>query len=221
MFLLKLEKVYKEVDSYTKSYQSIKREINIYKNEIKNLELNNDKLYKKNKELTTRINGILKAIKKFFRKLLQLGSEIIKEATVNEIKGYFDNKIFKKKDVVDISVDTAKEDELFENDAQHNDSRGHIFYCDPQRPDQKPHVENNHNFVRNILPNGRNLQQLTQADLNLMFSHINSVPRANLGGKTPYEVFTYFYGDSVLQKLEIQKIEKDMVTLQPYLLKIK
>lgn len=111
--------------------------------------------------------------------------------------------------------------ELFENDAQHNDSRGHIFYCDPQRPDQKPHVENNHNFVRNILPNGRNLQQLTQADLNLMFSHINSVPRANLGGKTPYEVFTYFYGDSVLQKLEIQKIEKDMVTLQPYLLKIK
>ena len=54
-----------------------------------------------------------------------------------------------------------------------------------------------------------------------MFSYINSVPKASLGGKTPYEVFTYFYGDNVLKKLNIQKIEKDTVTLQPYLLKIK
>lgn len=111
--------------------------------------------------------------------------------------------------------------ELFENNIQLNESRGHIFYCDPQRPDQKPHVENNHNFVRDILPNKRKLDKLTQEDLDLMFSHINSVPRACLGGRTPYEVFTYFYGDDVLKKLNIQKIEKDMVTLQPYLLKIK
>ncbi len=111
--------------------------------------------------------------------------------------------------------------ELFENNIQLNESRGHIFYCDPQRPDQKPHVENNHNFVRDILPNKRKLDKLTQEDLDLMFSHINSVPRACLGGRTPYEVFTYFYGDNVLKKLNIQKIEKDMVTLQPYLLKIK
>ena len=110
----KLEKVYKEVDSYTKSYQTLKRENTLYENEIKNLELNNDKLYEKNKELTNRINSILTAIKKFFRKLLQLGSEIIKEATVGEIKQYFDDKVFKKKDVVNISVDTTKEDELFE-----------------------------------------------------------------------------------------------------------
>ena len=111
--------------------------------------------------------------------------------------------------------------DLFENNYQTDESRGHIFYCDTQRPDQKPHVENNHNFIRNILPNKRKLDKLTQDDLNLMFSHINSVPRSILGGRTPYEVFTYFYGDEVLKKLNIQKIEKDMVTLQPYLLKIK
>ena len=111
--------------------------------------------------------------------------------------------------------------ELFENNIQLNEARGHIFYCDPQRPDQKPHVENNHNFVRDILPNKRNLDKLTQEDLDLMFSHINSVPRACMGGKTPYEVFTYFYGDEVLKKLNIQKIEKDTVTLQPYLLNLK
>ncbi|MGN1355111.1 MAG: plasmid recombination protein [Bacilli bacterium] len=110
----KLEKVYKEVDSYTRSYQSLKRENTLYENEIKVLESNNNKLYEKNTELTNRINGILKAIKKFFRKLLQLGSEVIKQATVGEIKQYYDNKIFKKKDVVNISVDTTKEDELFD-----------------------------------------------------------------------------------------------------------
>lgn len=110
----KLEKVYKEVDSYTKSYQSLKRENTLYENEIKVLEFNNNKLDEKNKELTNRINGILKAIKKFFRKLLQLGSEVIKQATVDEIKQYFDNKIFKKKDVVNISSNTTKEDELFD-----------------------------------------------------------------------------------------------------------
>ena len=110
----KLEKVYKEVDSYTRSYQSIKRENDLYKNEIENLQINNDEIYEKNRELTNRINSILKAIKKFFRKLLQLGSEVIKEATVGEIKQCFDNKYFKKKDVVNISVDTTKEDKLFD-----------------------------------------------------------------------------------------------------------
>ena len=39
---------------------------------------------------------------------------MIKQATVGEIKQYFDGKIFKKKDVVNISVDTIKEDELFD-----------------------------------------------------------------------------------------------------------
>ena len=110
----KLEKVYKEVDSYTKSYKSLKRENTLYENEIKVLEFNNNKLNKKNTELTSKINGILKAIKKFFRKLLQFGSELIKEDVVDETKEYFDNKIFKKKDVVDISVETTKEDELFD-----------------------------------------------------------------------------------------------------------
>lgn len=91
-----------------------------------------------------------------------------------------------------IEVKSLKKYDLFENNYNEDEARGHIFYCDPQQPDQKPHVENNHNFVRNILPNKRNLDKLTQEDLDLMFSHINSVPRASLGESTPYEVFTYF-----------------------------
>ena len=110
---------------------------------------------------------------------------------------------------------------LFEVNFETGEFRTNIFYCDPQTPSQKPHVENNHNYVRNILPNGKKLSKLTQEDIDLMFSHINSTPRQALGGKTPYEAFCFFYGSEILNKLNVQKIEKDMVTLKPYLLKIK
>lgn len=111
--------------------------------------------------------------------------------------------------------------DLFEVNTETGEIRSNIFYCDPQTPSQKPHVENNHNYVRDIIPNGKSLKNLTQEDLNLMFSHINSTPRKVLNGKTPYEAFEFLYGNEILKKLNIQKIEKDMVTLQPYLLKIK
>lgn len=110
---------------------------------------------------------------------------------------------------------------LFEVNSETGEIRSNIFYCDPQTPSQKPNVENSHNYVRDIIPNGKSLKNLTQEDLNLMFSHINSTPRKSLNGRTPYETFEFLYGDEILKKLNIQKIEKDMVTLQPYLLNIK
>lgn len=111
--------------------------------------------------------------------------------------------------------------QLFEVNIETGEIRGNIFYCDPQTPSQKPNVENNHNYIRDIIPNKKSMKHLTQNDIDLMFSHINSVPRKSLNGKTPYEAFEFLYGNEILNKLNIQKIEKDTVTLQPYLLNIK
>lgn len=111
--------------------------------------------------------------------------------------------------------------QLFEINVETGEIRSNIFYCDPQTPSQKPNVENNHNYVRNIIPNKKNIKHLKQEDIDLMFSHINSAPRKSLNGKTPYETFEFLYGSEILKKLNIQKIAKDMVTLQPYLLNIK
>ena len=58
-------------------------------------------------------------------------------------------------------------------------------------PSQKPHVENNHEFIRDIILKKKSMSNLTQDKLDLMFSHINSVPRKSLGGKTPYEAFEF------------------------------
>lgn len=107
----------------------------------------------------------------------------------------------------------------FEVNIETGEIRSNIFYCNAQAPSQKLHVENNHNFVREILPNGPSWSNLTQEKVNLMFSHINSVPRKSLNGKTPYEMFSFIYGEKILKKLNIQKIEKDEVNTTPRLLK--
>ena len=105
----------------------------------------------------------------------------------------------------------------FEINMETGEIRSKIFYCDPQQSSQKPHVENNHNFIREILPNGQDWSNLTQDKVDLMFSHINSIPRESLGGKTPYEIFTFIYGKQLADKLNIQKIAKDEVNTTPRL----
>lgn len=110
--------------------------------------------------------------------------------------------------------------ELFEVNTETGEIRSNIFYCDAQMPSQKPHVENNHEFIRDIILKKKDMSALTQDKLDLMFSHINSVPRKSLGGKTPYEAFEFFYGKEPLEKFNIQKIKEDEVTLQPYLLQL-
>ena len=86
---------------------------------------------------------------------------------------------------------------------------------------QKPHVENNHNYVRDIIPKHVSLDFLNQDLVDLMFSHINSTPREKLNGKTPYEFFEFYYGKEILDLLNVRKIKRDEVTLKPYLLKQK
>ena len=107
----------------------------------------------------------------------------------------------------------------FEINMETGEIRSKIFYCDPQQSSQKPHVENNHNFIREILPRSISWDGLTQEKVNLMFSHINSVPREKLSGKTPYDVFTFLYSEKIANKLNIQKIAKDEVNTTPRLLK--
>ena len=91
--------------------------------------------------------------------------------------------------------------QLLEVNTETGEIRSNIFYCNAQMPSQKPHVENNHEFIRDIILKKKSMSNLTQYKLDLMFSHINSVPRKSLGGKTPYEAFEFFYGKDTLFSL--------------------
>ena len=108
---------------------------------------------------------------------------------------------------------------LFEFNSKTGEFRTNIFYCDPMQSYQKPHVENHHNYVRDIIPNELNIKNITQDDLNLIFSHINSTPRESLNGKTPYEMMEFLYGKEIIDLLKIKQIKRDKVILKPYLIK--
>ena len=115
----------------------------------------------------------------------------------------------------------------FEFNQETGEFRTNIFYCDPYQSSQKPHVENTHNYIRDIIPNEIDISNITQDDLDLMFSHINSTPGNSLKGKTPYEVFKFMMntfdnskrGKKILVLFNIEEIKRDEVTLKPYLLK--
>lgn len=94
-----------------------------------------------------------------------------------------------------------------------------IFYCDPQQSQQKGSAERNHEFIRQIIPKGRSMDSLCQADIDRMMDHINSYRRESLGWKSPYEAFGFFYGQEILDKLGLKKIDPDDVFLKPDLLK--
>ena len=116
---------------------------------------------------------------------------------------------------------------LFEINQETGEFRTNIFYCDAYQSSQKPHVENTHNYIRDIIPNEIDISNITQNDLDLMFSHINSTPRKSLKDKTPYEVFNFMMstfdnpnrGKEILDLLNIKEIKRDEVVLKPYLLK--
>ena len=96
--------------------------------------------------------------------------------------------------------------------------RSRVFYCDPQRSDQKGGCEVAHEFIRRILPKGSSFDHLQQSDINLMMSHINSYTRKKLGNQSAYRLFSFFYGESVLPSLGIHEIPANDINLTPRLL---
>ena len=96
-----------------------------------------------------------------------------------------------------------------------------LFFCDPNRSDQKGRIEKNHTLIRDILPKGTSFDNLTQEDINLVCSHVNSVKRAALNGKSAYELFAFTYGEEIPKLLGISKIPAENVCQSSTLLQNK
>ena len=96
-----------------------------------------------------------------------------------------------------------------------------LFFCDPNRSDQKGRIEKNHTLIRDILPKGTSFDNLTQEDINLVCSYVNSVKRAALNGKSVYELFAFTYGGEISKLLGISKIPAEDVCQSSTLLQHK
>ena len=101
----------------------------------------------------------------------------------------------------------------------HGCQRTIVYYCDPYSSFQKPKVELNHEFIRKILPKGKSFDHLSQGDIDLMMSHINSYSRKKLNDKAPHDLFGFLFGYDVLDMLGCRKIRANEILLKPALLK--
>ena len=97
--------------------------------------------------------------------------------------------------------------------------RTNIYYCDPMRSGQKGSIEQAHTMLRMILPKRTTFEFLTQWDVNLITSHINSTPRESLNERTPYDVALEAFGEDVLKAFQLRRIDPDKVILTPKLIR--
>lgn len=106
----------------------------------------------------------------------------------------------------------------FEND-ENGILETHMFFCEPNSPYEKPDIEKNHTLFRDIVPCGSSFDSFTQTDVDLIFSHVNSVKRKQFNGKSSYDMFTFFYSQKLASALGISFIPSADVIQSPKLLK--
>ncbi len=100
-----------------------------------------------------------------------------------------------------------------------NSLRTRLFYCDPLASWQKPHCERNHEYIRKICPQTvTTFDHLTQDDVVLMMSHINSACRQSLNGLTPFSLARLMLPKALLDFFGLYEIPADEVILSPALL---
>jgi IS30 family transposase len=73
-----------------------------------------------------------------------------------------------------------------------------IFFCDPHSPWQRGTNENMNGLLREYLPKGMALDNLSNSDLRRIEDRINNRPRKLLGYYTPAEVFSALKQDDIL-----------------------
>lgn len=94
-----------------------------------------------------------------------------------------------------------------------------IFYCDPSSPHQKGAIEVNHELIRRILPKGTSFDSLTQENIALVMNHVNSYKRKKLNNLSPYQTFSFYYGEELLKLFGCSPVAAEDIILKPKLLK--
>lgn len=98
--------------------------------------------------------------------------------------------------------------------------RCRVYYCDPLSPGQKGSCERNHAELRRILPKGRSdFDLLSEADLAVVASHVNSYPRRSLGGRRPIDAANAMLPDGFPALLGVTALDLEEVVLKPSLMR--
>ena len=74
-------------------------------------------------------------------------------------------------------------------------------------------------MIRRVLPKGAPFAHFTQADVDLVMSHINSYTRKKLNNRSAYQLFSTILGEDVPVKLRQKLIPTNESNRTPALLK--
>lgn len=163
----------------------------------------------------------------FFRNCNLMLMFLLEEQTQDEVKRIFDLltellgiELFQKLFEV-ILTDNGHE---FQNrwsleSGENGEIRTRIYYCDPNRSDQKGALEKNHEYIRYVLPKGASFERLTEEKTLLLMNHINSEKRDSLNGHSPYELSRILLDNRLHTALGLVEIPADEVMLRPELIK--
>lgn len=72
-----------------------------------------------------------------------------------------------------------------------------VYFCDPHSPWQRGSNENANGLIREYLPKGMDLGQVTDKELTFIENRLNHRPRQILGFRTPAEVFSELKLDNI------------------------
>ena len=90
-----------------------------------------------------------------------------------------------------------------------------LFYCNPNRPDQKGKIEKNHEYIRIVYPKGVSFNKLNKEDIILLENTINNIPRDSLDGLSPYLLTKSKYPLFINKLSYIKYISPDNIDLSP------
>ena len=97
--------------------------------------------------------------------------------------------------------------------------RTNLFFCEPNRSDEKASCENNHRLIREVIPKGITLKPYAQEDITLMMNHINSYCRKKSFGSCAYDLAMKAFPEEYFDLLGLYKIHANDVVLKPTLLR--
>lgn len=99
------------------------------------------------------------------------------------------------------------------------EKRTSIYYCNPHSSWQKGMLEKNHEYIRLVIPKGKNMDNYSQNQISLLMNHINSEARDKLNGCTPFKLSKLLLNNKLHSVIELKEIAPDEVSLIPELLK--
>ena len=92
-----------------------------------------------------------------------------------------------KEDCLSLTHDRGSE--MHQHELFTKETKVQVYFADPHSPWQRGTNENTNGLIRQYLPKGMCLKNLTQAQCNWIANELNNRPRERLGFRTPAEVF--------------------------------